>query len=153
MPVLGTPRTFDKKWKFIVEIDSFSYAGFSKCSELSAEVASIEHREGGVLIPNKSPGLMTVADITLERGATSDFSLYQWFSDVARASSNRGLADPGFRRNLDIVQQDLDGETLKRWNVVGAWPKKFVAGEWDNDADEVVLESVTLAIDYFELVP
>jgi hypothetical protein len=29
---------------------------------------------------------------------------------------------------------------------------KFVAGEWDNEADENVIESVTLTFDYFELV-
>jgi len=27
-----------------------------------------------------------------------------------------------------------------------------VAGEWDNEADEVVIESVTLTYDFFELV-
>jgi hypothetical protein len=29
---------------------------------------------------------------------------------------------------------------------------KFVAGDWDNEADENVIESVTLTYDYFELV-
>jgi len=29
---------------------------------------------------------------------------------------------------------------------------KFVAGNWDNEADEYVIESVTLTYDYFELV-
>jgi hypothetical protein len=29
---------------------------------------------------------------------------------------------------------------------------KFVAGDWDNEADENVIESVTLTYDFFELV-
>jgi hypothetical protein len=29
---------------------------------------------------------------------------------------------------------------------------KFVAGEWDNESDENVIESVTLTYDFFELV-
>jgi hypothetical protein len=33
-----------------------------------------------------------------------------------------------------------------------AWPTKFVAGEWDNESDEYVIESVTLTYDFFELV-
>ncbi len=33
-----------------------------------------------------------------------------------------------------------------------AWPIKFVAGEWDNESDENVIESVTLTYDFFELV-
>jgi hypothetical protein len=28
----------------------------------------------------------------------------------------------------------------------------FVAGDWDNEADENVIESVTLTYDFFELV-
>ena len=34
----------------------------------------------------------------------------------------------------------------------GAWPVKFVAGSWDNESDENVIESVTLTYDFFELV-
>jgi hypothetical protein len=28
---------------------------------------------------------------------------------------------------------------------------KFVAGEWDNESDENIIESVTLTYDFFEL--
>jgi hypothetical protein len=36
--------------------------------------------------------------------------------------------------------------------VFFSWPVKFVAGDWDNEADENVIESVTLTYDFFELV-
>jgi phage tail-like protein len=151
MAVIGTPRTFHKKFKFLVEIDGVASAGFRKCSELSVEVANIHYFEGGALVPNKSPGRLTFADVTLERGATSDRDLLDWFSQVADAAANAGLNEPDFKRNLDIVQQDRDGTTLRRWSLTGAWPVKFVAGEWDNEADENVIESVTLTYDFFEL--
>ncbi|HET9621807.1 MAG TPA: phage tail protein [Kofleriaceae bacterium] len=151
MPILGTPRSFHKKFKFLVEIDQFQSAGFQKCSELSVEVANIEYHEGGALIPNKSPGRLKFADITLERGATKDQDLFDWFSEVADAAANAGLADVLFKRNVDLVQQDRDGTTLRRWTLFGAWPVKFVAGAWDNESDENVIESVTLTFDYFEL--
>jgi hypothetical protein len=32
------------------------------------------------------------------------------------------------------------------------WPVKLVAGDRDNEADENVIESVTLTYDFFELV-
>jgi phage tail-like protein len=150
--VIGAPRSFAKKYKFVVEIDGVASSGFQKCSELSVEVANIQYSEGGALIPNKSPGRLTFADVTLERGATLDHDLYDWFSQVADVAANAGLVDPLPKRNLDIVQQDRDGSTLRRWRVHGAWPVKFVAGEWDNDADENVIESVTLTYDYFQLV-
>ena len=34
----------------------------------------------------------------------------------------------------------------------GGWPVKFGAGNWDNEADESVIESVTLTYDFFELI-
>jgi phage tail-like protein len=151
MPVIGNPRTFHKKFKFIVEIDGVASAGFQKCSELSVEVANVQYYEGGSLIPNKSPGRLTFADVTLERGATSDKDLFDWLTQVADAAANAGLNEPEFKRNLDIVQQDRDGSTLRRWSLTGAWPVKFVAGDWDNEADENVIESVTLTYDFFEL--
>jgi phage tail-like protein len=151
MPVIGTPRTFHKKFKYIVEIDGIASAGFQKCSELSVEVANVQYSEGGALIPNKSPGRLTFADVTLERGATMDRDLFDWLEEVADASANAGLNEPEFKRNLDIVQQDRDGSELRRWRLNNAWPVKFVAGEWDNEADENVIESVTLTYDFFTL--
>lgn len=152
MTVIGNPRSFHKKFKFVVEIDSFGSSGFQKCSELSVEVANVQYFEGGSLIPHKSPGRLTFSDVTLERGATQDQDLFDWFQDVAFASSGLGLTDPGYKRNLDIVQQDRDGTTLRRWSLARAWPVKFVGGEWDNESDENVIEQVTLTYDFFEMV-
>jgi len=150
MPIIGTPRSFHKRFSFIIEAE-LANAGFQKCSELSVEVANIEYHEGGSLIPNKSPGRLKFADVTLERGATKDHDLFDWMQQVADAAANAGLVEPKFKRNIDIVQQDRDGSTLRRWTIAGAWPVKFVAGAWDNEADENVIESVTLTFDYFTL--
>ena len=151
MAIIGQPRSFAKKQRFLVEIDQISHAGFAKCSELSVEVASVLYWEGGSAIPNKSPGRLTFPDVTLERGVTTDRDLFDWFQDVAITSSGLGLTDPGYKRNLDIVQLDRDGTTLRRWTLYRAWPVKFVAGEWDAEADENVIERVTLTFDYFQI--
>ena len=153
MPILGTPRTFHKKFKYLVEIDDFASAGFQKCSELSAEIAKIEQHEGGSLIPNKSPGRVTYTDVTLERGATTaDNDFFSWFGEIVDAAANIGDDDPDFKRDLDIVQQSRSGDEIRRWNLARAWPTKYVAGDWDNDADETVIEMVTLTYDFFDLV-
>lgn len=163
MPVIGNPRTFHKKFKFVVEIDGIVSAGFRTASELSVEVAKVEYYEGGSLIPDKSPGRLSFTDVTLERGATTDRDLFDWMEQVADAAaaagppregvgSGSGLVEPAFKRMLDIVQLERDGSTLRRWRLHGAWPQKFVAGDWDNEADENVIESVTLTYDFFELV-
>jgi len=76
----------------------------------------------------------------------------QWVSRGNVGARSGGLTDVNDKRNLDIVQQDRDGSTLRRWSLSRAWPTKFVAGEWDNESDENVIESVTLTYDFFELV-
>jgi phage tail-like protein len=151
MAVKGTPRSFHKKFAFVVEIEGVAVAAFTKCSELSAEVAVVTQNEGGRLIPYKSPGRVTVSDVTLERGvANGDSDLYDWFLEVVTMSANSGLVDDEYKRSVEVIQLDRNGNVLRRWVLDGAWPTKMVVGEWDNDADENVVESVTLAIDTFD---
>lgn len=154
----GKTRSFHKKFKFLVDVDGFDEtvantgaAGFQKCSELSYEIAKVEHFEGGALIPDKSPGRVTYSDVDLERGATRSQEMHDWAKEVADAASNSGLVDPKYKRNVDIIQQDRDGKTLRRWTLFNAWPIKYVAGEWDNDADENTIEMMTLTYDTFKL--
>lgn len=150
--VIGSSRKFQKKYKFVVEIDNFNSSQWQKCSELSAEIAKIEQWEGGSLIPNKSPGRVTFTDVTLDRGATDDEDLFGWYKQVANIAANSGAVDDDYKRNSDVVQQDRDGKTLRRWFLSAGWPTKFVAGDWDNTADENVMESTTMTYDYFDRI-
>jgi len=145
MAIKGTPRSFYKKFKFTVEEKGITWAGFRTCSDLRIQVAKIEQREGGALIPNKSPGLVTVPDVTLARGATADKDLWDWMKEVVESGSI--AASP--KRQLDIVQHDRRGLEIRRWQLVNCWPIDFKAGDWDNEADENVIEEVILALDYF----
>ncbi len=47
--------------------------------------------------------------------------------DVAITSSGLGLTGVNYKRNLDIVQQDRDGTTLRRWSLSRAWPVKLTS--------------------------
>ncbi len=148
--MFGSNRSFFKKFKFIIEIDGIAYAGFQKCSELEAEVAIIEQWEGGATVADKSPGRTKVANVTLERGATKDLDLFNWFKQVTDMVANSGLVDNEYKRNFDIVQQDRDGSELRRWNITESWPCKFTAGDWDNTADENVIEKTELCLTTFD---
>lgn len=153
MTVVGAPRNFESKFAFVVEIDGIAHAAFNKCSELKAELDKVEYREGGSLTPTaKDPGLLNFEDVTLERGAVpDDTDLYDWMLEAADAASNTGRVTPEYKRGFDIVAKDRDGTELKRWRIYNAWPRIFVAGEWDNDASEKTIEKVTLSFDRFEL--
>lgn len=161
MPEVGAPRSFVKKFAYSVEIDGVAHAGFNKFSEPKASFDKIEWREGGSLIPSKSPGLMNFDDVTLERGAVSlDNDLYDWFRQTGNAALGiatnagdaRGLGanDNGYKRNLDVIQRDRDGTILHRWRFFNAWIVEYMPGDWDNDSSEVSVEKVVLTYDYFE---
>ncbi len=150
MAITGSPRKFHKKFKFILEFDGIVYGGFAKCSELSYEIGEVAQREGGTLLAEKDPGLVTIPNVTLERGATTDLSFWDWCKQVVDITSQLGDVDENYKKNFDLVQQDRDGTTLLRWRCYRSWPRKFVAGEWDNSADENVIEKVELVLHNFE---
>jgi phage tail-like protein len=152
MGVVGAVRPVNLRWTFTVEVDGVVHAGFQKMSALEAEVAQIDYFEGGNARPIKLPGRVTVSDVTLSRGAGLDDELYEWFLQVVDIVRGGGLVSPEFKRSLDLVQRGRDGREIKRWEMNGAWPKKFTAGEWDNDSDEPVIEEIVLAVDDFRKV-
>ena len=144
--IQGVTRNFYKKFAFRIEIFDIASFGFQTCGEISIEVAKIEHFEGGALIPQKDPGRVTVPDVELTRGATNDLDLFLWMQEVVALGGI--LSDDTVKRSLDIVQTNRNGIELRRWTLINAWPMKWVAGDWDNNADEATIEKVTLAYDY-----
>lgn len=149
----GQDRKLHDKFKFVVQSIRFGVASFQKMSELSAEAASIDYYEGGAIIPIKEPGRLTFADVTLERGSSQDYEMHNWFVLMADASigvGGAGAISPEFKYDdVAIVQRDRDNSRLRQWNLIGSFPSKYVAGDWDNTVDEVVIEQLTLRFDYF----
>lgn len=149
----GENRKLHEKFKFECFSLRFGFSAFQKMSELSVEAARIDYFEGGALIPIKDPGRLTFSDVTLERGSSTDFDFHNWMRDVADASigeGGAGLIMPQFKTDdLALIQRDRDNAILREWDLVGAWPTKYVAGDWDNTADEVVIEQLTLTYDFF----
>jgi phage tail-like protein len=82
---------------------------------------------------------------------TSDDDVYHWVTDTANASTNSGLRSAEFKRNGYVIQMDRDNSVLRRWQLYGLWPMSFTAGAWDNNSDEMTIEQLVLALDYFVL--
>lgn len=150
MGITSDPLSFHDKHLFQVSIDGFGYSGWQKASALEGEIATIEHWEGAAIAAHKRPGRITFSDITLERGSTRDLDMYDWFEETANAAANAGGVDPTFIRNGDLIVLDRDQVPIVRWPLVEIWPKKFVAGDWDNTVDEKVITSLVLSIHHFE---
>lgn len=149
---MGEPVNFFDKFMFMVYVDEFTWAGFTTCSELAAEVADVLHKEGGRRHPHKTPGGVTYPDVTLTRGATDDTDLYDWFEQVYDAASGIAVVPPAVFRTVDIVQLDLARNEVERWRLFKTYPKRFSAGDWDNNADEKRITQSVLAYDHFKRV-
>lgn len=157
--LLGGQRELHAKHLWVLLIDGFADVNFQKCSELSFEHADITYNEGGSSIPWKMPGKQTFPDVTLERGSSSDTAFYDWAILTSNAAAHgtglgrgKGAVAGAWCRQGQIQQLDRDGvSVLKRWRLVNAYCKKIVVADgWDATADEVVMESLVLAIDWWE---
>ena len=149
----GENRKIHGKHKFLVDSDKFGFAAFQKMSELSVEAAKIEYWEGGAIIPIKDLGRLTFSDVTLERGTSADFDFHNWFLEAADATKGRGgngLVSPLYKTDVfGVSQLDRNDDILFEWTFIGASPMKYVAGDWDNTVDEVVIEQIVVTYDYF----
>jgi phage tail-like protein len=141
----------DKKFAFTVEIDGITRAEFVTCSELTKEIGKMEYRAGGRLNPTKEAGLVNISDITLERGKTADREFADWVEEVVDTLTGKATV-PGdqYKRNGDIVQRDRNGDEVRRYRFFGAFPSTKTVGNWDNNAEEFVMETLVLSLDSFK---
>ena len=147
--IVGSTAEFHRKFMFLVEIAGITNAGFQDCSELSVETANIAYYEGGARVPIGLPGRSQISVVTLSRGAiTGDGDLHDWYEQVVNITNNGGLVEPAFKRTVDILQLGMDGlRVIRRHRLFGAYPEKYVYGAWDNNADELTMESLALRVD------
>lgn len=132
-----------RNFRFLVQIDGFSQAGFSECSGLASEIAVIEYREGGeATSARKLPGRVSFHDITLKRGVTNSRELYDW-----HLAALQGQVD---RRNVVIVLMDEAGNEVARWRIRNAWPRKWEGPNLNAMGNDVALETLTLTCESIE---
>jgi phage tail-like protein len=133
-----------KNYSFLVEIDGIARAAFSKVSGLSGAAEVIEYREGtDVTSTRKLPGLITYDNVTLKRGITTSRELYDWWRTVVTGTLQR--------RNVAIVLLDDSRTEVLRWFLREAWIAKFEVGPLKAKGNDVLIESIELAHEGFEL--
>jgi phage tail-like protein len=124
-------------FNFKLEIEGITVAGFSEVTGLNQESNVIDYREGQEPItPRKLPGLNKFGNITLKRGISPDLSVYNWRKTVTDGDIER--------RNASVVLHNEKHEEVVRWNLVNAWPSKYVGPDLKANANEVAIETVEL---------
>ncbi len=125
-------------YNFLIEMDGITQAGFKECSGLDSTTEIVEYREGGEnSASRKLWGRTSYSDITLKRGLTDSDELWQWRSKVVSGKSDR--------RNGSIIVLDSEGKEAVRWNFVNAWLSKWEGPSFDSTANDVAIETLTIA--------
>ncbi len=118
-------------------------AAFSECDglEMTQEVRTL--REGGN--PNRVhrlPGPVGFGQLTLKRGVTRGFALWQWFSD--------SLAQPALRAGVTVAMLQHDGRSeWGRFTLSRCLPVKLKAPALNARDGAVAIEELQIAYERF----
>ena len=132
-------------FNFVVDIGAGEGLGFSEVDLPSGELEVIAYREGGdkSSTARKLPGLATYANVTLKRGVTGRLELFEWW---------RGVRDGNVdRRNVTITLLDEQRSPVQRWLLRNAWPAKLDFGPLNALGNDVVIETLELAHEGFDV--
>ena len=135
-------------YRFAVEIGGTMVAGFTELAGLTAQTEVFEYKEGGLnSYTHKLPGRTTYTNVTLKRGMADSTDLYDWHHRIATRATVKDE-----RKAVSIIQYDGQHREVRRWNLAGAWPVKWVGPGFNSGGAEVSFESLELAFADFEMV-
>lgn len=139
-----------RNFRFRLEIDNITQAGFSDVTIGETSVDPVDYREGtDPPHVRKLTGLTKYGPITLKWGITvgaTALDLFKWHKAV---SEGQVLND---RKRVVIAVQDEAGEDRARFVVSEAWPVKYTPSGLSAKGNEVLIESIELAHEGMERV-
>jgi phage tail-like protein len=127
--------------------DDLCSAAFAECDgiEMTMDIKTI--KEGGnnaTLV--RLPGMLSYGTLTLKRGMTASFDLWDWFSAVVR--------DPTIRADGEVVLFADDRTTERaRWVLSRCLPTKLKAPALSAKDGMVAIEELQLAYETMVLKP
>jgi len=146
MPQPGQQPVYYRSFQFLVEIDGIANARFQEVGGIDATTDVTEYREGGDLLgTRKFPGQTKHSNLSLKRGYTDDKTLYTWFEDVMTGRTEN------IRRNISVVQIDMAGQEVFRWNLYQAFPTKYTAPAYNAKGNDLSIETLEVAYERMEM--
>jgi len=136
-----------RQFRFRVEIDGITQAGFNEVSFADITTDPVEYREGTEPpVFRKLSGLTKYGNITLKWGITDSMDLYNWRQQVIDTGAE------GARKNMSIILVDEAGGDKVRWDIVEAWPSKYDPPDFSAKGNEVAIESLEIVHEGFKRV-
>lgn len=131
-------------FRYQVEIEGISRAGFSEISGMNSTVDSVEYREGDDLrnTPRKLAGLTKFGNVTLRWGVCDDADFLDWVYSVA--PNNTSPPTGMVRHNVTITLFTDDGQPGPSWELINAWPVGYTVPDFNGLGSEVAIHSLEL---------
>jgi phage tail-like protein len=126
-------------FKFRIQIDGISKAGFREVSGLDASTDAVDYREGDGDSILKLAGLKKFSNITLKRGITDDKDLWKWRTMVMDGK----IKDA--RKDGQIILLDDEGNEAAEWTFTAGWPTKWTGPTFNATANEVAIDTIEIA--------
>jgi phage tail-like protein len=138
---LGDPYT---NFRFILELGNVLAAGFAECNGLQMETKVFEYKEGGRNETTlKFPEATIYGNITLKRGITQSNELINWQLDVVNGEFSKNSRKNSV--NIAIILMDEKGMPIKWWNLIRAFPVKWVGPDLKASGNEIAIEALEIA--------
>lgn len=139
-----------RNFRYRLEIDSITQAGFSEVAVAETTIEAVDYREG-IDTPHvrKLSGLTKYGNITLKWGLTvgaNALDLFKWHQDVSAGQVKEK------RKKVVIVVQDEAGVDAGRFVITDAWPVKYDPSDLNAKGNEVMIEMLELANEGIERV-
>jgi phage tail-like protein len=140
-----------RNFRFQLEIDNVTRAGFSEVAIAETTIEAVEYREGtDPPHVRKLSGLTKFGNITLKGGMTTganSLELFRWHNDVSA-----GLVSER-RRNIAISVLDESGKSeMARFVISDCWPVKYDPSDLNGKGNEVLIELLEFANEGIERV-
>lgn len=121
---------------------------FQSVSGLNVEYDTESFKEGGEnRFEHKLPVRSKYPDLSLKRGMLTDSKLIKWVLGI--------LHDRDFINNkpalVNVHLLNEKHESIKHWEIIDAWPKKWSVSDLNAQENSVVIESLDLAYKYFNI--
>jgi phage tail-like protein len=127
-----------RNFRFRLEIDNLTVAGFSEVAIAETMIEAIDYREGtDPPHVRKLSGLTKYGNITLKYGisvGTGSLDLFKWHKAVSEGE----VLDQ--RKHIKIVVLDEAGQDKTRFVVSEAWPVKYDPSDLNAKGNEVLIE-------------
>jgi phage tail-like protein len=130
-------------FRFVVEIDSLSTAGFSEVSGLQTEIETEDYNEGGNDFVHKFTKGIKYTNLTLKRGFTDSDALWSWYQDVSSAILNNGSLKK-HKKDITIIIIDMAKKPIKNFTFKQAYPIKWSGSDLKGTGNSIAIETLEL---------